>query len=45
MIIDRLVWLLESNNSISKNQAGFRKNDGTNDHIVRLESFMHVAFV
>ena len=26
MINDRLVWFLESNNLISGNQAGFRKN-------------------
>ena len=34
MINDRLVWFLESNNLISKNQAGFRKNNSTNDHLV-----------
>ena len=37
MINDRLVWFLESNNLISKNQAGFRKNHSTNDHLVRLD--------
>ena len=30
---------------ISRNQAGFRKNHSTNDHLVRLESFIHDAFV
>ena len=27
------------------NQAGFRKNYSTNDHLVRLESFIHDAFI
>ena len=45
MINDRLVWFLESNNLISGNQAGFRKNYSTNDHLVRLESFIRDAFV
>ena len=45
MINDRLVWFLESNNLISGNQAGFRKNYSTYDHLVRLESFIHDAFV
>ena len=34
MISDRLVWFLESNNLISRNQAGFSKNHSTNDHLV-----------
>ena len=38
LINDRLVWFLEANNLISGNQAGFRKNYSTNDHLVRLES-------
>ena len=41
MINDRLVWFLESNQL----QAGFRKNNCTNDHLIRLESFIHDAFV
>ena len=45
MIIDRLVCFLESNNLISRNQAGFRKNHSTYDHLVRLESFIRDAFV
>ncbi|MES9994020.1 MAG: reverse transcriptase domain-containing protein, partial [Candidatus Thiodiazotropha sp.] len=45
MINDRLVWFLESNNLISRNQAGFRKNHSTNDHLVRLETFIRDAFV
>ena len=35
MINDRLVWFLESNNLISGNQAGFRKNYSTNDHLLK----------
>ena len=45
VINDRLVWFLESNNLISRNQAGFHKNHSTNDHLVRLESFIRDAFV
>ena len=45
MINDRLIWFLESNNLISGNQAGFRKNYSTNDHLVRLESFIRDAFI
>ena len=45
MINDRLVWFLESNNLISGNQAGFHKNFSTNDHLVRLESFIRDAFI
>ena len=45
MINDRLVCFLESYNLISGNQAGFRKNYSTNDHFVRVESFIRDAFV
>ena len=45
MINDRLVWFLESNDLISGNQAGFRKNYRTNDHLVRLESFNRDTFI
>ncbi|MCU7800748.1 MAG: reverse transcriptase-like protein [gamma proteobacterium symbiont of Lucinoma myriamae] len=45
MINERLVWFLESNNLISRNQAGFRKNHSTNDHLIRLETFIRDAFV
>ena len=45
MINDRFVWFVESDNSISKNQAGFRKNHSTNDHLVRLKSVIYDAFV
>ena len=45
MINDRLVWFLESNQLITKYHAGFRKNICTNDHLIRLESFIRDAFV
>ena len=45
MINDRLVWFLESNQLITKFQAGVRKNNCTNDHLIRLESFIRDAFV
>ena len=45
MINDRLVWFLESNQLITKYQAGFRKNNCTNDHLIRLESFIRDAFI
>ena len=45
MINDRLVWFLESNQIITKVQAEFRKNNCTNDHLIRLESFIRDAFV
>ena len=39
MINVRLVWFL------AKYQAGFRKNNCTNDHLIRLESFIRDSFV
>ena len=45
MINDRLVWVLESNQLITKYQAGFRKNNCTNDHLICSESFVHDTFV
>ena len=45
MINDRLVWFLESNQLITKFEARFRKNNCTNDHVIRLESFICDAFV
>ena len=44
MIHKRLIWFLELNNLISGNQAGFRKNY-TNDHLVRIGSFIREAFI
>ena len=44
MVNDRLVWLLESENLISKYQCGFRKNHSTLDHLVRFETTLREAF-
>ena len=44
MINDRLTWFLESNNIIKKFQSGFRHQRSTNDHLVRLETFIREAF-
>ena len=45
MINTRLVWYLESNNLISPFQSGFRSGRSTNDHLVRLETFIRDAFI
>ncbi|GFN92454.1 LINE-1 retrotransposable element orf2 protein [Plakobranchus ocellatus] len=44
MVNDRLVHVLESRNLLSKVQCGFRKDDSTLDHLVRLETFIKKAF-
>jgi hypothetical protein len=44
MVNNRLVWYLESNNILTPIQSGFRKNHSTNDHLVRLESYIRQAF-
>ena len=44
MINNRLVWYLERNKILTKMQCGFRKQRSTNDHLVRLESFVREAF-
>ena len=45
MINDRLTWFLESNNIITNFQSGFRYQRSTNDHLVRLETFIREAFI
>jgi len=45
MINSRLIWHLDTNNSINIFQSGFRKNRSTNDHLVRLETYIREAFV
>ena len=45
MINKRIVWYLESNDLISPIQSGFRSGRSTNDHLVRLETFIRDAFV
>ena len=45
MINDRLTWFLEANNIITDYQSGFRRHRSTNDHSVRLETFIREAFI
>ena len=45
MINDRLTWFLEANNIITYYQSGFRCHRSTNDHLVRLETFIREAFI
>ena len=45
MINDHLVWYLEKHELLSCVQRGFRKNCSTTDHLVRLETFVHEAFI
>ena len=44
MVNERLVWYLDKNKIISKQQCGFRTNRSTVDHLIRLESFIRDAF-
>ena len=45
MINDRLTWFLEANNIITDYQSGLRRHRSTNDHLVRLETFIREAFI
>ena len=45
MINERLAWYLETNNIITEFQSGFRHQRSTNDHLVRLETFISEAFI
>ena len=45
MINDRFTWFLEANNIITDYQSGFRHHRSTNDHLVRLETFIREAFI
>ena len=45
IINDRLTWFLEANNIITDYQSGFRLHPSTNDHLVRLETFIREAFI
>ena len=45
MINERLVCYLEKNNIITEFQSGFRHQRSTNDHLVRLETFIREAFI
>lgn len=45
IICRRLSWTLETKNFLSPNQAGFRPNYSTIDHLLNLESEIHNAYV
>ena len=45
IICSRLDWFIESNNKISNQQAGFRRNRSTADNIIALWSAINLAFV
>merc|ERR1712237_73468 len=45
MVNERLIYFLESNNLLTKFQAGFRANRSTIDQLVRLDTFIKDAFL
>ena len=45
MVNRRLVWFLESNNLLAKEQCGFRQSRSTTDHLVTLQTAVLDAFV
>ncbi|GFO23029.1 LINE-1 retrotransposable element orf2 protein [Plakobranchus ocellatus] len=45
MVNDRLVHVLESRNLLSNVQCGFRKDQSTLDHLVRLETFISFVWI
>ena len=45
MINKRLTWFLEFYNHISRFQSGFRSDRSTTANLVRLETFIHDAFI
>ena len=45
MVNDRLVWYLEKNGLLAKQQFGYRANRSTVDHLIRLETFICDAFI
>ena len=45
MISERLVWYLKANNIITEFKSGFSDQRSTNDHLVRLETFIGEAFI
>ena len=45
MVNERLVWYLEKNGLLAKQQCGCRSNRSTVDHLVRLETFIRDAFI
>ena len=45
MVNERLVWYLEKNGLLAKQQCGYRSSRSTVDHLVRLETFIWDAFI
>jgi len=45
IVNDRLVWFLESSESIAEIQCGFRHQRSTLDHLVQLETYVRDAFI
>ena len=45
MVNERLVWYLEKNGLLARQQCGYRSNRSTVDHLVRLETFIRDAFI
>ena len=45
MVNERLVWYLEKNGLLAKQQCGHRANRSTVDHLVRFETFIRDAFI
>ena len=45
MVNSRLMWKLETDELLAKQQCGFRKHHSTVDHLVRLETTIRNAFV
>ena len=45
MVNERLVWYLEKNGLLAKQQCGYRTNRSTVDHLIRLETFIRDALI
>ena len=45
MVNERLVWYLERNGLLAKQQCGNRANRSTVDHLIRIETFIRDAFI
>ena len=45
MVNERLVWYLEKNGLLAKQQCGYRANRSTVDHLIRLETLIRDAFI
>ena len=45
MVNERLVWYLENNRLLAKQQCSYRSNRWTVDHLVRIETFIRDAFI